>query len=328
IFVGNASNIAQGMVLSGDATINNAGILAFNTVATAGTFPKVTFNVKGLVTSGSTLSSTDVTTGLGYTPATTALASGNIFVGNASNLSTAISMSGDGTINNAGTFTLSSVATAGTSPRITFDAKGRVTSGSALTSSDVTTGLGTQAANTVLAGPVSGGATTAGFRSLASSDISGFGFVNGGNSFGATASIGTNDAQLVTVKTNGTTRLTVDTTGGVQISGQAWSAVQTSTTDVSITFDTNLGNIMRWSPTTPTSVAIHNMKPGGAYMLVVNAAGTSTVGITCFSGAGTGSLPIGFMPANGNRVVGPLTKTVYTLMSDGQNCLITWITGY
>ncbi len=42
-------------------------------------------------------------------------------------------------------------------------------------------------------------------------------FVNGGNSFGASANLGTNDANSLLLKTNNTTRLTIDSLGGVGI---------------------------------------------------------------------------------------------------------------
>ncbi len=52
IWIGDASNIAQEQTMSGDATISNTGALTLATVATAGTNTKVTYNAKGLVTSG------------------------------------------------------------------------------------------------------------------------------------------------------------------------------------------------------------------------------------------------------------------------------------
>ncbi len=52
IWIGDAFNIAQEQTMSGDATISNTGALTLATVATAGTSTKVTYNAKGLVTSG------------------------------------------------------------------------------------------------------------------------------------------------------------------------------------------------------------------------------------------------------------------------------------
>ena len=55
---------------SGDVTsASGTNVFALPTVASSpGTFPKVTFNGKGLVTAGSALAPSDVTAGLGYTP--------------------------------------------------------------------------------------------------------------------------------------------------------------------------------------------------------------------------------------------------------------------
>lgn len=52
IWIGDASNIAQEQTMSGDATISNTGALTLATVATAATNTKITYNAKGLVTTG------------------------------------------------------------------------------------------------------------------------------------------------------------------------------------------------------------------------------------------------------------------------------------
>jgi hypothetical protein len=164
---------------------------------------------------------------------------------------------------------------------------------------------------------------------LVSTDIStGSGFVNGGNIFGAAANVGTNDANALNLRTNGATRVSMDTSGGVQVSGQAWSTIQTSSAASPLAWDANTGNSMIWTNDVATITAnITNMKAGAAYMLIVdsNGAGTGTVSISCNGGAVGNSR---FVPANGNRVNGTVHKTVYTLMWDGTDCLITWITGF
>lgn len=56
IFVGNGSNVAVGVPLSGDAALSNAGLLTFNTVnGNVGTFmnAQITVNAKGLITAAS-----------------------------------------------------------------------------------------------------------------------------------------------------------------------------------------------------------------------------------------------------------------------------------
>jgi hypothetical protein len=112
-------------------------------------------------------------------------------------------------------------------------------------------------------------------------------------------------------------------------SGQIYSAVQTSSVVSPLTFDTNSGNTMVWTTNTASpTININNMKAGGSYSLVIAGTGTGSATINCYSDAGVTSLPGSFVPANGSRVAGTLNKTVYTLLSDGTNCLITWITGF
>ncbi|MBC7421436.1 MAG: hypothetical protein H7328_11985, partial [Bdellovibrio sp.] len=69
IFVGNSSNFAEAFVISGDATISNTGILSLsNSGVGAGTFSKLTVDLKGRVTAAGVLNSNDITNALGYTP--------------------------------------------------------------------------------------------------------------------------------------------------------------------------------------------------------------------------------------------------------------------
>lgn len=67
-----------------------------------------------------------------------ALPSADILVGSAGNVATAVAMSGDATLSNAGALALKNTGTAGTYTKVTFDAQGRETSGASavLASSD------------------------------------------------------------------------------------------------------------------------------------------------------------------------------------------------
>lgn len=61
IVIGNASNSSTERSISGDASLSNTGVLILaNSGATAGTYTKLTVDAKGRVTSGTTLSASDV----------------------------------------------------------------------------------------------------------------------------------------------------------------------------------------------------------------------------------------------------------------------------
>ena len=95
ILVGNASNVAAPASMSGDAAISNTGALTLaNSGATAGTYSpgSVTVDAKGRIT------------GVNST-----LPSGHIFVGNGSNVSASVAISGDAVLTNTGTLTVSTL---------------------------------------------------------------------------------------------------------------------------------------------------------------------------------------------------------------------------
>ncbi|MBK9322279.1 MAG: hypothetical protein IPM97_04890 [Bdellovibrionaceae bacterium] len=71
------------------------------------------------------------------------LADAKVWGCNSGNTATAVSISGDASIANTGALTLAtSGVTAGTYSKVTVDAKGRVTVGSSIASSDITAALG------------------------------------------------------------------------------------------------------------------------------------------------------------------------------------------
>ena len=162
---GNASTAtklatARAISVSGDATGSvsfdgsaaaDIALTFANSGVTIGTYPKVTVDAKGRVTAGAVLAATDIpaldaakiTTGTLTVPT-----SGN--AGTATKLATArtISVSGDatgsasfdGSANSSIALTLAnSGATAGTYPKVTVDAKGRVTAGATLVAADIPT---------------------------------------------------------------------------------------------------------------------------------------------------------------------------------------------
>ena len=94
----------------------------------------------------SNLVSTDITTSLGFTPVTSALSNGNIYVGNPSAVATAVMPSGDiSNISNSGIFTFVNTAvvagtygSASAVPSFTVDSKGRITAAGSQAYQDAT----------------------------------------------------------------------------------------------------------------------------------------------------------------------------------------------
>jgi hypothetical protein len=146
--------------------------------------------------------------GYGITDAmSTTLASGKIFVGNGSSVATAVSMSGDATLSNTGALTLGTVPISKGGTGLTSFAGDKLvttSTGGAIQTSSC-------ALNQVISFTAGGAITCMDVSSLVT------GFVNGGNSFGAAANLGTNDAFDLNIKTNNTTRMTVLSGGNVGI---------------------------------------------------------------------------------------------------------------
>ncbi|MBK9323449.1 MAG: hypothetical protein IPM97_11010 [Bdellovibrionaceae bacterium] len=69
IWVGNSGNAATAVSMSGDATMSNAGVVTLaNSGVTAGTYAKVSVDAKGRVIAGLSMTASDITTALTYTP--------------------------------------------------------------------------------------------------------------------------------------------------------------------------------------------------------------------------------------------------------------------
>lgn len=110
ILVGNASNLATPAVMSGDATISNAGVL------TVGKIGGKSVTLGGaLTTSGAfsltltTTAATNVTLPISGTLLNDSLTSANFYVGSAGNVATGVAMSGDVALTNAGATTVSKI---------------------------------------------------------------------------------------------------------------------------------------------------------------------------------------------------------------------------
>ncbi|MEK2687452.1 beta strand repeat-containing protein [Bdellovibrio sp. GT3] len=259
----NSSKIADGTIVGADMDFTgvNAGTANLVIKDSTGKFANFGCGTSGHVATWSV-------TGWSCAAPTAVLPTlnnGTMWIGNGSNAATAVTMSGDATIANTGALTLKNTGTAGTYFKVTTDAQGRVTSGTAsladtdipdLDWSKIVTGKPTTISGYGITNAVrnDGGAPSIGsglFSSLPSAGVSGRlyvatdtkkiysdsgaawsvvgetvsvtgsngAFINGGNSFGQTATIGTNDSYQLAIRTNGTDRITVDTAGNVGIGG-------------------------------------------------------------------------------------------------------------
>jgi hypothetical protein len=150
----------------------------------------------------STLAGYGITDGV-----TSTLVNGKILVGNGSNVATAVAMSGDATLSNAGVLTLATVPISKGGTGLTSFAGDKLVTTS--TGGAIQTSF--CALNQVISFTAGGAITCMDVSSLVT------GFVNGGNSFGAAASLGTNDAFDLTLKTNNLARMTVLSDGKVGV---------------------------------------------------------------------------------------------------------------
>ncbi len=260
---------AAGMVssLTVNSPLSNSGtasdpVLSVS-AATTGASGVVTLAADGGTTASTVVQATDSRLSDARTPAGTSLTSGNLWVGNASNLAAAVSMSGDVAISNTGATTIQTDAV--TTTKIIDDA---VTTAKILDSNVTTNKIADAnittvkiADSNVTAAKIASGAITTSkmFSAVANlnrlvsvsgvagetvaaftcgnneigryTTASGWGCVSvstlldstyakqNGNSLSGTMTLGTNDAQSLVLETNNAARVTIDSSGAVTIGG-------------------------------------------------------------------------------------------------------------
>jgi DUF2075 family protein len=165
--------------------------------------------------------------------------------------------------------------------------------------------------------------------------------VNGGNSFGAAASVGTNDAFDFKIETSGSDRITVASGGNVGIGTSSTindklevnGSIRGKSYDngTTTTIDWSRGNTQSVTTNCGSQMTFSNMRDGGVYTLAVTASttfsGSCTFGQTSpdtLSGtAGSGAFY--FLPANATASG---ANAVYSFMRIGTKVYVNWSSGY
>ncbi len=169
------------------------------------------------------------------------------------------------------------------------------------------------------------------FRTIASTDLPSGILYNGGNSFGAATTVGTNDSSTFSLKTAGTNRLDIDTNGNVAIGLAGAGSLQVKGPIVSVppaavagaTVNLALGNTQILTSIGGSVITLNGMVHGGTYTLVVQDTSSRTY---TFSGCNTSR----YSPPNQATIAG--THAVFSILTVSNaglyDCYITWSTGF
>ena len=207
---------------------------------------------------------------------TSTLASGDIFVGSAGNVATAVAMSGDATLANTGAITLATVATGATTggstaiPVITFNNKGLVTG---VSTAVVIAPAGTLSGTTLNSTVVSSSLTSVGTIATGLWHGTVIGNVYGGT--GGDSSGGTGVAQLSSGTWSYSTALANGTTATTQASTD--NSTKVATTAFVTTGIQNAINGLYW-------------KPAVGYATTANVIGTNTAGVFTYTSTGVDTI--------------------------------------
>ncbi len=298
--------------------ITNSGTIAVslsNSGVTAGVYQKVTVDIKGRVTAGAQLSSTDVSNALGYTPIQTVnsaqVTSALGFTPIANNQVIAVTGDATGSGSNAIALTLANTGvTAGTYEKVTVDFKGRVTAGAQLSSTDISNALGYVAANAATI-PVVNTATVVaaiGYVPLANNQV----ITVTGDATGS----GSNAIALTLANTGVTAGVYQKVT--VDIKGRVTAGAQLSSTDISNALSytplqhneniTASGDVTGSGTTALTLTLANTGVTAGSYTLssvTVDSKGRITSISNGVGGGGGGSISASL---NGNTIVSTATN--------------------
>jgi hypothetical protein len=278
----------------------------------------------------SDLGSTPTTlAGYGITDAqSSTLTDGKILVGNASNVATAVTMSGDATLSSAGALTLATVPISkGGTGLTSFTADKVVTTSGAGAVQTTSCGL-----NQVISFTAGGAITCADVSSLSAA------FLNGGNSFGGAATLGTNDAYSLGFRTNNTTQMTITSTGNVGVgvtateklqvagnikaSGSINGGVATNTDALTaVTLDFSNANMIRATGASAAcgTLNVTNITAGGQFTVTMKNA-TATCTTIQWGGSTTNViLPAGYLGGSA------ITGAIYTFLDDGQSLWVSYV---
>jgi hypothetical protein len=233
-------------------------------------------------------------------------------------------MSGDATLSNTGALTLATVPISKGGTGLTSFASDKLvtTSGAGAVQ---TSSCGV---NQVISFTAGGAITCANVSSLVSA------FVSGGNSFGAAASLGTNDAYDLTLKTNNAARMTLSSAGKVgigtaaprsaldvsgAITGKAALSVASTTVDFA-------SNNLAYTTQDCQTYALWNMKDGGTYTFAIQGTNSTLCVFNAFSDSGSTGLSVKLPPDHTTTT--PSKQTVYSMMVLGTTVYVSWVPGY
>lgn len=166
--------------------------------------------------------------------------------------------------------------------------------------------------------------------------ISGYGItdaiVKGGQS--GSVSLGSTDANNVTILTGNSTRMTINTLGQVGIGVSSPRAgldvnstilTKPATANGTTTVNFANGNI-QYTNLNCQTFNLHNMKDGGSYMFVVKGTSAAICNFNAYSDAGTSALTMHLPVDHGATTASK--HTMYTFVVVGSDVYTTWIAGY